>query len=293
MSSDRSTGGDAATVPGKHFARRGTVEITAGTRLLGFNLGEVWQFRGLLFFLVLRDLRVRYKQAALGVIWVLLQPAVTVIIFSIVFGLFARFPSEGVPYPVYTFAALLPWLFFAEAVRRSTVSLVGDSELIRKVYFPRLIVPVVTVLTPVVDFLVAFVVLLGVMLFYGIVPTPRAFLAPVLLLQPLLLAFAIGLWLAPINVRYRDVSQIVPFLLQIGMYASPIVYPLSMVPERWQGIYSLNPMVGVIESFRWCLFGTGSTHAGAIAVSATFTLLLLAGGLVFFRKMERSFADII
>jgi lipopolysaccharide transport system permease protein len=270
-----------------------TIEITPRRGFLDLDLNGVWRSRELLTFLVMRDLRVRYKQAALGAAWAVLQPLFSVLVFTLIFGVFAKFPSAGIPYPVFAFASLLPWTYFSEATRRSTLSLVGDSDLIRKIYFPRLIIPMATVVTPLLDFLVSFIVLLAMMLFYDITPTVSALLALPMLALPMLLAFAIGLWLGPLNVAYRDVTQIVPFALQVGMYASPIVYPLSMVPEKWRGLYSLNPMVGTIEAFRWVLFGVGEINLQAIFISLGFTVVLLTGGLIFFRMTERSFADLI
>jgi lipopolysaccharide transport system permease protein len=242
---------------------------------------------------MMRDIQVLYKQALLGAAWAILQPVFAVVIFTIVFGYFARMPSEGIPYPIFAFAGVLPWTYFAEAVRRSGTGLVTDSELVRKVYFPRLIMPLANVISPLLDFCIAFVVLLILMAFYGIAPSWKMALVPFLMAIAALLALSIGLWLAPINVRFRDIKHTLPFIIQIWMYASPIVYPLSMVPEQWQGLYSLNPMVGVIEGFRWAVFDQGAPNFQALGVSAIVIVFLLAGGLVFFRRMERTFADVI
>lgn len=260
---------------------------------LDLDLGAVWRYRELLFVLMMRDIKVLYKQAALGAAWAILQPVFAVAIFTIVFGYFARMPSEGVPYPLFAFAGVLPWTYFAEAVRRSGLGLVSDSELVRKVYFPRLIMPLANVVTPLVDFCIAFMVLLILMAFYGMAPSWKFLVVPPLMVVAALLALSIGLWLAPINVRFRDIKHTLPFIIQIWMYASPIVYPLSMVPEQWQWAYSLNPMVGVIEGFRWAVFNQGEPNFTALAMSAAIIPLLLFGGLVFFRRMERSFADVI
>lgn len=257
------------------------------------DLGAVWRYRELLVVLMMRDIQVLYKQAALGVSWAVLQPVFACVIFSIVFGYFARMPSEGIPYPVFAFAGVLPWTYFAEAVRRSGLGLVSDAELVRKVYFPRLITPLANVVTPLVDFCIAFFVLLALMAFYGIAPSWKFLVVPPLMIVSALLALSIGLWLSPINVRFRDVKHTLPFLIQIWMYASPIVYPLSMVPEQWQWAYSLNPMVGVIEGFRWAVFDQGEPNFAALGISGVMICLLLVGGLVFFRRMERSFADVI
>jgi len=260
---------------------------------LDLDLGAVWRFRELLGVLVLRDLQVLYKQALLGAGWAILQPVFAVIIFSIIFGYIVKMPSEGVPYPLFAFAGVLPWTYFAEAVRRSGVGLVTDAELVRKIYFPRLIMPLANVVSPLVDFCIAFCVLLVVMAFYGIAPNVKMLLIPFLLAITALLALSIGLWLAPINVRFRDIKHTLPFMIQIWMYATPIVYPLSIVPEQWQMLYSLNPMVGVIEGFRWAVFDKGDPNFMALGMSAGIIVVLLAGGLVFFRRMERTFADVI
>ncbi len=260
---------------------------------LDLDLGAVWRFRELLQVLVMRDLQVLYKQALLGAGWAILQPLFAVIIFSIIFGYIVRMPSEGVPYPLFAFAGVLPWTYFAEAVRRSGVGLVTDAELVRKIYFPRLIMPLANVVSPLVDFCIAFVVLLVVMAFYGIAPNVKMLVIPLLMVVAALLALSIGLWLAPINVRFRDIKHTLPFMIQIWMYASPIVYPLSMVPEQWRMLYSLNPMVGVIEGFRWAVFGQGAPNFMALGMSAIIIVVLMVGGLIFFRRMERTFADVI
>lgn len=269
------------------------VEIRPDRGWLDLDLGAVWRYRELLVVLMLRDIQVLYKQALLGAAWAILQPVFAVVIFTIVFGYFARMPTDGIPYPVFAFAGVLPWTYFAEAVRRSGTGLVNDAELVRKVYFPRLIMPLANVISPLLDFLIAFCVLLVLMAFYGIAPSWKMLVIPPLMVISALLALSIGLWLGPINVRFRDIKHTLPFIIQIWMYASPIVYPLSMVPAQWQGLYSLNPMVGVIEGFRWAVFNQGEPNFGALAVSGVVIVFLLAGGLVFFRRMERTFADVI
>lgn len=268
-------------------------EIRPDRGWLDLDLGAVWRYRELLGVLVMRDLQVLYKQALLGAGWAILQPVFAVIIFSIIFGYIVKMPSEGVPYPLFAFAGVLPWTYFAEAVRRSGTGLVTDSELVRKVYFPRLIMPLANVISPLVDFCIAFLVLLVVMAFYGIAPSWKILVIPPLMLIAALLALSIGLWLAPINVRFRDIKHTLPFIIQIWMYASPIVYPLSIVPQEWQALYALNPMVGVIEGFRWAVFDRGEPNFAALAMSGAVIVVLLAGGLVFFRRMERTFADVI
>jgi lipopolysaccharide transport system permease protein len=268
-------------------------EIRPDRGWLDLDLSAVWRFRELLTVLVMRDLQVLYKQALLGAGWAILQPVFAVIIFSIIFGFIVKMPSEGVPYPLFAFAGVLPWTYFAEAVRRSGVGLVTDAELVRKIYFPRLIMPLANVVSPLVDFCIAFCVLLVVMLFYGIMPGWKMLLIPPLMVVAALLALSIGLWLAPINVRFRDIKHTLPFMIQIWMYATQIVYPLSIVPREWQMLYSLNPMVGVIEGFRWAVFDKGEPNFMALGMSAIIIVILMAGGLIFFRRMERTFADVI
>lgn len=270
-----------------------SVEIRPDRGLFDLDLGAVWRYRELLIVLMMRDIQVLYKQAFLGAAWAILQPLFAVAIFTIVFGYFARMPSEGVPYPLFAFAGVLPWTYFAEAVRRAGTGLVNDSDLVRKVYFPRLIMPLANVVTPLLDFCIAFLVLIAMMAFYGVAPSWKFLLVAPLMAVAALLALSIGLWLGPINVRFRDVKHTLPFLIQVWMYASPIVYPLSMVPEQWRWAYALNPMVGVIEGFRWAVFNRGEPDFAALGVSAIIIAALLFGGLLFFRRMERSFADVI
>jgi lipopolysaccharide transport system permease protein len=272
---------------------RQLTEIRPRTGLLDLDLAGLWRYRELLYFLVWREVKIRYKQAALGIAWAILQPLFAVVILTIVFGLFARFPSDDLPYSVFAFAAVLPWTYFAEAVRRSATGLVGDADLIRKIYFPRLIIPLAMVATPLIDFAMGFIVLLALMAWHGLWPTWHMLALPVLLSGTMLLALTFGLWLAPLNVRYRDIVHTLPFLLQIWMYATPIVYPLSMIPERWRPVYSINPTVGIIEGFRWSIFGRGTVNLTAIPIGLGVLIVALLGGLVYFRKMERSFADFI
>lgn len=283
----------SAPADGGALASTTVTEIRPTRGLLDLDLGAVWRYRELLLVLMLRDIQILYKQAALGVGWAILQPVFAVAIFTVVFGYFAQMPSEGVPYPLFAFAGVLPWTYFAEAVRRSGTGLVNDAELVRKVYFPRLIMPLANVISPLLDFAIAFIILLIMMAFYGIAPNAKMLLVPPLMVIAALLALSIGLWLGPINVRFRDIKHTLPFMIQIWMYASPIVYPLSMVPENWRWAYSLNPMVGVIEGFRWAVFNQGEPNFAALAVSGVVIIFLLAGGLVFFRRMERTFADVI
>jgi len=273
-------------------ARREAI-IRPGKGLFDLELDAIWRYRELMFTLMLRDIQVLYKQAALGAAWAVIQPVFAVTVFTIVFGSFAKMPSDGIPYPIFAFAAVLPWTYFAEATRRASTGLVDDSELVRKVYFPRLVIPLAKVTAPLLDFAIAFVVLLVLMAFYGVAPSFKLLAIVPLILIAGLLALAIGLWLGPVNVRFRDVKHTVPFMLQIGMYASPIVYPLSQVPTEWQTLYSLNPMVGVIEGFRWAVFDRGHPDFAALGIGLAVIAVLLVAGLVFFKNQERTFADVI
>ncbi len=257
------------------------------------DLPALWEYRELLYFLIWRDVKVRYKQTLIGAAWAVLQPVMTMIIFTAVFGHFAKIPSDGVAYPVFAFTALLPWTYFSQAILGSSSSLVGNAHLISKVYFPRLIVPLAATMTPLVDLLLSFLTLLGLMLWFGIAPTWGVVTLPLFLLLALLTALAVSLWLSALNVRYRDVGYTVPFLVQCWMYASPVAYPVSLVPEQWRLLYGLNPMVGVIEGFRWACLGKAGLDLGVTAMSALAVAVVLAGGLVYFTRMERTFADIV
>ena len=269
------------------------VVIRPSKGLFDLEIGLVWRYRELLHTLMMRDIQVLYKQAALGAAWAIIQPVFAVVVFTIVFGNFAKMPSDGIPYPIFAFAAVLPWTYFAEATRRASTGLVDDADLVRKVYFPRLIIPLAKVSAPLLDFAIAFCVLIIMMAFYGVMPSVKLLAIVPLILVAAALALAIGLWLGPINVRFRDVKHTVPFMLQIGMYASPIVYPLSQVPPEWKALYSLNPMVGVIEGFRWAVFDRGSPDFAALGIGLAVILALLAGGMIWFKNQERSFADVI
>jgi lipopolysaccharide transport system permease protein len=280
----------AATLPKPDHR---SIDIRPGRALGKLELGELWRYRELLYFLILRELKIRYRQAAIGAAWALIQPIMTVAIFSVVFGHFAKMPSGGVPYPIFAFTAVLPWMYFAEAVRRGSTGLVGDSDLIRKIYFPRLLVPLAMVAAPLIDFAAGFVVLLAILAFYQVPITIYILLLPLFLLVALGLSLSVALWLGPLSVRFRDVMHALPFVIQVWMYASPIAYPMAIVPERWRLLYSLNPMVGVIEGFRWVLLRDGHPDFRAIAISCVIISACLVGGLVYFKKMERSFADVI
>jgi lipopolysaccharide transport system permease protein len=270
-----------------------SIVVEPNIGLLDVELTTLWSYRELLYFLVWREIKVRYKQTILGVAWAVLQPLMTMAIFSVIFGLFVKVPSDDLPYPLFVLVGLLPWTYFAEALSRSSVSLVGDAQLIRKVYFPRLIMPLAAVVSPAVDFFPAFILLLGMMAWYGIAPTWGVFLLPGFLLLGLLTALAVSLWLSALNVRYRDVRHTIPFLSQCWLYASPVVYPVSVVPDGWRTLYGMNPMAGVIEGFRWALLGKALPDVGLMLASFIAVIMLLVGGLIFFHHMEQTFADVI
>jgi len=269
------------------------VRIEPSHGSFSLRLREVSEYRELLYFLVWRDIKVRYKQTVIGVGWAVLQPLITMVVFTAIFGRFAQIPSDGLPYPIFSFSALIPWTFFATALNRSIASVVAESHLISKVYFPRLILPLAGTLAGIVDFSVSLIVLLGMMVWYGIDITWWLLIMPAFLLFASLTALAAGLWLSALNVRYHDVGHAIPFLVQIWMFCSPVVYPVSLVPEKYRLLYSLNPMVGVIEGFRWFLLGTESPDFSVMAVSAVVVLIIFTGGLIFFKNMERTFADVV
>jgi lipopolysaccharide transport system permease protein len=269
------------------------LNIEPSNTWVSLKLGELWQYRELLYFLIWRDIKVRYKQTALGAAWAIIQPLFSMLIFSLFFGRLAKMPSDGIPYPLFSLAALVPWTFFANGLNQSSNSLVASANLLKKVYFPRLVIPIATVLAGVVDFALSFVVLLGLMAFYGVTPTINLLWMPLFLLLALVTSLAVGLWMSALNVKYRDVRYIVPFLIQVWMFSTPIVYPSSLLPASWRTIYGLNPMVGVVEGFRWALLGTNTLPGFMIVVSATAALVILIGGAFYFRHMEKSFADIV
>ncbi len=257
------------------------------------NLRDLWLYRELIFFMTWRDLKVRYKQTLLGASWAILQPFLTMVVFSIFFGNLAKVPSDGVPYPIFSYTALIPWTLFSKALQDASRSLVANSHMITKIYFPRMILPLSSVMAGVVDFLIAFIVLLGMMVFYNIFPTVNVWVLPIFLLLALVTAVGIGLWLSALNVLFRDINYVLPFLTQFWMYLTPIAYPSSMVPSKWQAIYALNPMTGVVEGFRWALLGTGQPPGIMTLISSIVAVVLLVSGMFYFRRMERLFADMV
>lgn len=267
--------------------------ILPASKWPNINLRELWNYRELLFILAWRDVSVRYKQSAVGIGWAVIQPLTMMLIFTIVFGGFAKLPSEGVPYPIFTFCALLPWNYFASSLTGSSSSLVSSSHLVTKVYFPRLLLPLSKVFSGLIDFGIGFIILLAMMLWYGIVPTIGILFLPLFLIVAMLASLGVGLWLTAINVKYRDVAFVVPFMVQIWMYISPVAYSTTIVPERYIWIYGLNPMVGVIEGFRWAMLGKESPNIELMLISLCWIIVILVGGLFYFKKMEKVFADII
>jgi len=270
-----------------------TLRIAPSKGWVSLKLKELWEYRELLYFLVWRDIKVRYKQTALGATWAIIQPFFTMVVFSIFFGHLGKIPSDGIPYPIFSFVALVPWTFFASGLGQSSNSRVGSSNLTPKVYFPRLIIPLASVFSGIVDFALAFVVLLGMMLYYGIIPTLNVLWLPLFLLLALVTSLGVGLWLSALNVEYRDVRYVVPFITQFWMLATPIAYPSSLLHQPWRTIYGLNPMVGVVEGFRWALLRSNTAPGPIIAVSASAAVVILVTGAFYFRRMEKTFADIV
>ena len=260
---------------------------------ISLKLSELWEYRELLYFLTWRDIKVRYKQTAIGVAWAVIQPFFAMVIFSIFFGQLAKIPSDGIPYPIFAYCALLPWQLFSHALNESSNSLVANQGLITKVYFPRLIIPVAPVLAGLVDFGIAFLVLIGMMLYYGIMPTFAVFTIPLFLILAVATALSVGLWLSALNVEYRDVRYTIPFLTQFWLFATPVAYSSSLVPESWRALYGLNPMAGVVEGFRWALLGKAEGPGTLLVVSVMVVIILFIGGLYYFRRMEKTFADVV
>jgi lipopolysaccharide transport system permease protein len=267
------------------------IEPTKGW--VSLKLGELWEYRELLYFFVWRDIKVRYKQTVLGASWAIIQPFFTMVVFSLFFGKLAKVPSDGLPYPIFSYAALVPWTFFAGSLAQASNTLVSNSRMIKKIYFPRLVMPISTVLAGVVDFVLAFLVLLGMMFFYGFVPTLNALWLPFFLMLALITSLGASFWLAAMNVQFRDVRYTIPFLIQVWLFATPIAYPSSLLSEPWRTLYGINPMAGVVEGFRWALLGTDTAPGLMIINSSIMALGLLVSGAFYFRRMEKTFGDII
>jgi lipopolysaccharide transport system permease protein len=283
-----SAGGTPAALP----RERHELVIEPAPRWPRIDLAELWAFRQLLFFLVWRDLKVRYAQTVLGIGWAVLQPLLSVVVFTVIFGHFAKVPSNGAPYALFSLAAVVPWTYFSSAFSGASNSLVASSNLITKVYFPRLVVPLAPVLAGLVDLAIGFAVLAVLMLGYRAMPGPAIWLVPVLVLLTAMTAAGVGAWLAALNIQYRDIKHLVPFLSQIWMYASPVVYPVSLVPEKYRAFYALNPMVGIVEGFRVALLGTGVIPWRLLGVSTAVVITLFVTGAMYFRRTERLFADV-
>ena len=273
--------------------QRPVVVIRPASRFVPLNLKDVWDYRELLVFLIWRDIKVRYKQTALGAGWAVIQPFMMMVVFSIFLGHLAKVPSDGLPYPLFAFAGLVPWTFFAQALGGASNSLVGNANLIGKVYFPRLIMPLAIAASFLVDLVIALVLLAGIMAWYGVAPSVEVLLVPLLTLLALVTALAVGVWFAALNVRFRDVRYAVPFLIQLWMFATPVAYATSLVPDRWRWVYAINPMTGVVEGFRWSLISSGPAPGLVLIISTLATGVLLVSGLFYFRKVERTFADVI
>jgi lipopolysaccharide transport system permease protein len=259
---------------------------------LSIDLKEIWEYRELVYTFAMRDIKVRYKQTALGAAWAIIQPFMMMVIFSIFFGRLAKIPSDGIPYPLFAYAALLPWTLFSEGITRSTSSMIANSNIITKVYFPRLVMPISGILSPLIDFIIAFVILTAMMLYYGFVPTTNVIWLPAFILLALMTSLGVGLWLSAFNVQYRDFQYTLPFLIQLWLFASPVVYPSTLLPEAYRWIYGLNPMAGVIEGFRWALLGTNPPST-MIAFSFVIVMVLLTTGAYYFKRMEKTYADVV
>lgn len=269
------------------------IRIEPSRGWVSLKLKELWEYKELLYFLIWRDVKVRYKQTVLGAAWAIIQPFFTMVAFSLFFGKLAKMPSDGIPYPIFAYAALVPWTFFANGLGKASNSLVGSSNLIKKIYFPRLCLPVSSVLSGIVDFVLAFIVLIVMMFYFGIVPTINIVWLPLLLMLAFVASLGVSLWLSAMNVQFRDVQYIIPFLSQFWLFATPIAYPSSLLPEPWRTVYAINPMVGVVEGFRWALLGADTAPGPMIIVSSLVALSLLVSGAFYFRRLEKTFADVV
>jgi len=270
-----------------------TIIIKPSTGWAALDLKDLWIYRELVYFMTWRDLKVRYKQTLLGASWAVLQPFLTMVVFSIFFGGLAQVPSDNVPYPIFSFTALLPWTLFSKALLDASKSLVSSSHIITKIYFPRIILPLASILAGIVDFFIAFVVLLGMMVFYKIAPTTNIWTLPLFLLLALITALGVGLWLSALNVLYRDINYATHFITEFWMFVTPIAYSSTMIPDKWKMIYSLNPMAGVVNGFRWALLGIGEGPGADLMVSVVVAIVILISGLIYFKRTERLFADMV
>ncbi len=269
------------------------IVVHSSSRWSSLHLDELWAYHELLYFLIWRNLKLRYKQTILGAAWAVIQPFFAMVVFSIFFGGLAHIPSEGVPYPVFSYAALVPWTFFANALTQGSNSLIEQEQTITKVYFPRLLLPMAAVLSNLLDFAIAFVILIGMMLWYGLVPTAAVWTLPIFILMATLTALGVSIWLSALNVRFRDIRYVTAFLIQVWLFATPVAYPSSLLPEKWRALYGLNPMAGVVEGFRWALLGNVHVSFALLSISFVVVIGVLAGGLYYFHSVEDTFADVV
>lgn len=269
------------------------VRIQPSRGWVALQLGELWAYRELLYFLSWRDVKARYKQTALGVAWAILQPFCTMVVFSLFFGQLVKVPSDGFPYPIFAYAALVPWNFFANGLDKASSSLVLQANLIKKVYFPRIAMPIAAVVSGIIDFALAFIVLVGMMLYYGLVPSVKVLVLPLFVLLAFVTALGAALWLSALYVQYRDIRHVVPFLTQLWLFSTPVAYPSSLLTEPWRAVYGLNPMVAVVEGFRWALLGSETAPGPMVLVSVAVAIIMLSGGALYFRRMEKNFADVV
>jgi lipopolysaccharide transport system permease protein len=283
----------STTAETRFLAQPPVLRITPPARWWEIPFGELWEYRELLYFFVWRDIKIRYKQTAIGAAWAVLQPLLTMIVFTLFFGKLAHIPSEGLPYPIFYYSALLPWMYFAASLQNATNTIVENQRVITKVYFPRLALPLSSVLSGLVDFGVSFLMFVAMMVYYGVRPSATVVWFPAFLLLALLTALGVGLWLSALNAIYRDVRYVVPFLVQFWMFASPVAYPSSLVPEKWRWLYGLNPMAGVIEGFRWSLAGRGQPPGRLLLVSVGVVAIVLLSGVSYFQRMETTIADVV
>jgi lipopolysaccharide transport system permease protein len=268
---------------------------------LGLNLRDLWLYRELIYFLIWRDVKVRYKQTVLGASWAIIQPLMTMVVFTVLFGRVAKVPTDGIPYPIFSYTALLPWGLFTKALSDAGRSLIQNRSMITKVYFPRLVIPISSVVSGIVDFALAFIILIGMFIYYNsdlggnynITPNYAVITLPLFILLAMVTSLGVGLWLSALNVIYRDINYILPFLTQIWLFITPVAYPASLIPEKWQLVYALNPMTGVVEGFRWALLGMEPAPGPMVAVSTLIAVIVLVTGLFYFRRMERTFADLV
>jgi lipopolysaccharide transport system permease protein len=292
-STDRSLNNNKTSISANGLRSNHTLRIQPAKGWTSLKLKEIWEYRELVTIFVWRDLKVRYRQTVIGVLWAIFQPLLTMVIFSVFFGRLAGIPSDDIPYPIFSYAALVPWTFFANSINLASNSLVNNADMIKKIYFPRITMPLASVLAGVVDFILAFIILLGMMLVYGYVPTLNSLWFPLFILLAMITALGVSLWLSAMNVQFRDVRYMIPFIIQAWLFATPVAYPSSLLKEPWLTLYGLNPMVGVVEGFRWALLGTETAPGPMFVVSFIVAFLVFISGIFFFRRMEKTFADVI